>query len=138
MSEKRNLLKVTPERVRTTLLRDFPKIQVAKSSPFLLKVPVSIWEDVLEKHALIRNLMVMEEQFKLTTRVLSQVELSLAEYRGNFDSEINAYTVKQRIPNKLFEKAKRLGLVFSVRYKSEFIEEESPDGVLIWFIREDV
>lgn len=134
--ERYTLLKVSPPDIRNKLLSRFPFIEDDAAS-VSLRFPRSLLDDVKSYLLWLRELKRVQDRHRRFSKGMSKVMYDLSFFRGEFDAEVNAYRVDGIIPRSLFEQARLDGLVFAVRFKSVLLEEH-PDGVLFWYIREDV
>lgn len=128
------VVKVTPNNIRKTLLQEFPAVREMNGK---LRVPTGIVQDFCKRHIFIRKVDRLAGGYKRKDTNCDQLFYDLAFYRGDFDVEVNGYRVNGIVPKTLFDKGRSEGLVYSVRFKSEMLEE-SPEGILYWYIHEKV
>lgn len=130
------MLKVTPKAIRNKLLNKFPDV-ILVENPSFLKYPSEYDLEIRIYNRWIRELKRLEDSHQRYVGGVALPLYDLTFYRGEFDSAVNAYKVTSKIPRVLFERARKEGWVFPVRFKSVLLEE-NPEGVLFWYINESV
>lgn len=121
------IIKVTPSSLLEDVIKQFNTVE--KYSDKLLKIEEDSYSEVLQYMKNNRDLKVLEEFYNSS-------DSGLKSFRGVFNTEVNAYTLVKKIPRELFEESVKKGLVFSVRFKNQFVNEGKIK--YIWFISEEV